>query len=566
MRVPKQSFFFIVLLISLVVPVSASVVIGESSSSDGGVAIVIPEVPALTNVTNSTVNVSEIWRTNIGDLDNANSTQFENNGGTLSLIWSWLTGELDGLYLLLDASNDPITGNLKINASLNVTGNANFEENVTFKEYVFFNADKDHWIRINSSSKFDDIAGEAFWLHQDDPVGAGEILFLISHLNETNAWYQSGRNESFSGHGNSQGIIPNYWGGENFTQNGIVNMSQLSNYPFLCEFFDMGCVFTADTRGRGGPLLFTTGDLEVWKQTHLMEGVTSRGAAEFIMNSFDFNIVNGSLHLQTPRIQLVGFVVGDNVTIVNANFNADVLSPFAQTTSGGGASEWIPISDPACHSDLCARALGGAGSPTRGMSTSFSSSNLDNLNLTFFITTNIAGSDSFTITANNNVGSGEVSIFTTSTSLVDVFQTFILPSSMDDQSAVTLTLEFSGNSPIFDSVFMDNILVIGNATATTEANITVQDSEIKFGDGTGDGITYRGHEAVGFSIMNFTADVINFIGNVTMIDVVEVTLNITDSITVQNNITFASGATLWSNATCTFISSPAGTTVLEVCD
>ena len=372
-------------------------------------------------------------------------------------------------------------------------------------------------------------------MHHDETHPEGEIIFLLTQENKTNSWYQSGRNNSYSGIGNSFGVVPNYWGEENFTQNGIVNMSQLSDYELICETFDMDCVFTADTRGRGGPLLWTAGDLEVWRQTHLMEGVTSRGDAEFIMNGFDFNIVNGSLHIQTPRVQLVGFVFGDNVTILNANFNGDVLTPFAQTTSGGGASEWTPVSSISCHDGLCSRALGGTGSPIRGMSASFSSIFLDNMNLTFFITSTMAGSDNFTINANNNVGSGEVTIFTTSTNIVDTTQLVSLPSSMDNKSSVTLTFNFSGNNPIADSVFIDDVLVIGNATATTEANITVQDSDIKFGDGT-DGITYQGDEAIGFSIMNITADIINFIGNSTFVNVIENFLNVTTNAEIQGNL------------------------------
>ena len=473
------------------------------------------------------------------DAQNTSQTNFinENNNSVNNYILfvngtqsSWSNGQF------VNITGDNMTGPLNIFSSLNVSGNANFSSNITFDEYLFLNKNQDHWIRINSSEKFDDIAGESFWLHQDDAVPGGEILFLVTHQNKTTFWYQSGRNESFSGHGNSQGIVPNYWGEENFTQNGIVNMSQLSNYPFLCEFFDMDCVFTADTRGGGGPLLFTTGDFEVWKQTHLMEGIQSNGDAEFILDGFDFNIVNGSLHIQTPRIQLVGFVFGDNVTRLNANFNGDVLDPFAQTTSGGGASEWTPVSSLSCHDGLCARALGGTGSPIRGMSTDFSSLFLDNMNLTFFITSTLASPDNFIITVDNNEGSGEVTIFTTSTNIIDTAQLVNIPSSMDNVSLVTLTFNFSGNNPIADSVFIDDVLVIGNATATTEANITVQDSDIKFGDGTGDGITYQGDEAIGFSIMNFTADLINFIGNTTFVNVIESFLNVTGDTNIMGNL------------------------------
>lgn len=43
-------------------------------------------------------------------------------------------------------------------------------------------------------------------------------------------------------------------------------------------------------------------------------------------------------------------------------------------------------------------------------------------------------------------------------------------------------------------------------------------------------------------------------------------LNVTGNINVGNNVTLDSGAVFWSNSTCAFISSPSGTNVLEVCD
>jgi len=52
------------------------------------------EVVEFNNAT-ANVNASKYWNTNsLGALDDANTTQFENNGGTLSIMPSWL----DGLY------------------------------------------------------------------------------------------------------------------------------------------------------------------------------------------------------------------------------------------------------------------------------------------------------------------------------------------------------------------------------------------------------------------------------------------------------------------------------------
>jgi hypothetical protein len=86
----------------------------------------------LSKITVNHSNTTDNWLTNIGALENVNSTQFENNAGTLSIIWSWLIGELDNDYLRLDASNDPITGDLDINAGLDVQDNFSVDTNTLF--------------------------------------------------------------------------------------------------------------------------------------------------------------------------------------------------------------------------------------------------------------------------------------------------------------------------------------------------------------------------------------------------------------------------------------------------
>jgi hypothetical protein len=42
-------------------------------------------------------NTSLFWETNLGDLDDVNITQFENDGGTLSILESWLTSFIEGI-------------------------------------------------------------------------------------------------------------------------------------------------------------------------------------------------------------------------------------------------------------------------------------------------------------------------------------------------------------------------------------------------------------------------------------------------------------------------------------
>ena len=80
---------------------------------------------------------------------------------------------------------------------------------------------------------------------------------------------QIGRNNSYSIRGNSQGIIRNdICQLDRFNNGTHCNMTAISDYTIMCnEFnktaeFNSPCQFFADTAGRGGPLLWTQGDLE----------------------------------------------------------------------------------------------------------------------------------------------------------------------------------------------------------------------------------------------------------------------------------------------------------------
>ena len=83
----EGKFFIIFSLISLILITSVSAITWSGGSVQ-------------------TVNDTEIWITNIGNLDDVNSTQFENVGGVLSIIKGWL----DDLYVNVDG--DTMTGDL----------------------------------------------------------------------------------------------------------------------------------------------------------------------------------------------------------------------------------------------------------------------------------------------------------------------------------------------------------------------------------------------------------------------------------------------------------------------
>ena len=94
------------------------------------------------------------------------------------------------------------------------------------------------------------------------------------------------------------------------------------------------------------------------------------------------------------------------------------------------------------------------------------------------------GTDSFIVTANNNVGSGEVTLLTDSTTSVILdSQSIIMPSTMWDQPKVSIRFECDVTQSI-RQCFVDTIRVNGTAIATTLTTQSGFDSQICFGDGT----------------------------------------------------------------------------------
>lgn len=244
-------------------------------------------------------------------------------------------------------------------------------------------------------------------------------------------------------------------------------------------------------------------------------------------NNTDMEFLNGNgVVISKEVIKQFGFSAGDNITSLDVDFDSGVLLPFVQTT-GGGAGDWELSSSILCHEGECARALGGSGSPLRSMQTNFSSIDQDNLNLSWWLTTVQSAPDVFTVEVNNNQGSGDVEVFTSSAVFADEFQSVILPSSMDNRSIVTVIFNFQGNNPVADASYVDEVLVVGNATITTLANVTVQDGSLLFGNKEC-GMVQSAED--GFQEMNITCDRINFDGNATFIDVTHVNINVTDDV------------------------------------
>ncbi len=466
------------------------------------------------------------WNTNLGNLDDVESTQFSNVGGTLTIqeIYCRLTG----------GSGCTMSGDIDVNNN-NIT---NVKE-IRARKYLFIDEHNTSYIKFSDP---EDWAGSkhamVFGNNDPDTIDGAITNLFYTQENKTQLFMQFGLNNSYGGLGNSIGIIPNYWGIENFSTGGIVNLTNLSNYITICDtfsgdFFTPGdtCRFFADTRGRGMPLFFT-GDLEVWRQFVTHQGIDSIGPATFTLNGGDLNIQNGSIHIFTPVTFLKGVTILDEVTTFQEFFMGN-LGSFTNLQDDDG--NWFANSDVLCDDGDCANTIGISGVGNIIMEANISTTNINTTSLNFIYSlTNMLGANDFTVTANNNVGSGEVTLLTDSTNdVVKSSQSILMPSSMSNQPS--LSIRFNCDvTQTNRQCFVDTIVVNGTAIATTLTNVSGFDSVIKMSDGAlaADGFPERG------IIYNASGDVIIFRGNATFQNVVEQDLNITNSITLNSTTIF----------------------------
>lgn len=404
----------------------------------------------------------------------------------------------------------------------NMTGNLTVP-NITVMDMLFFE-DEEHFLRKNSSSLFDGIIEETFWFHHEASHSDGTIGLLVTAnrsgqpFNAVMFATQVGRNNSAGILGNSWMVIPN-----NLTDNLSIFSDCFLVADNLSKTIRVGC----DTANTGADFLVQD-DIQAWGKLFVDEGIRSEGDVDFFMQGNDFDIVNGSIHLRTLRQETIGFNIGDNITAFSKDFDNGAITPF-QVITAGGFPDWLVVPDVNCHDDECARALGGSGSPLRRMEANFSTVNISSMNLTFFLTTDLGGGDVFEVLIDNNTGSGEVSLFTTSAVIVNEFQNIELSVEMENTSTVTLIFELTANNINFDVTFVDNIILFGNATADTTANVTRFDTQILGGDGDG---------TVQIFYNDSTQQWIFLPGNVSFGQVTEVDLNVTNSITLDGETIF----------------------------
>ncbi len=408
---------------------------------------------------------------------------------------------------------------------------------------IFLDGLGDRFITINTQGfPFNGIATNATWTAHNNPKGSGSIVFLKTVENQTVTWSTALKNNSYSLlSGNSGGLVPGYMAEENFTENGIINMSKASDYIFLCNLFGVDCNFNADTRGNaidlipGGPLLFTMGDLEVWQSAKIHKGIAVEGPSVFDLEGNNANFNNGSVHIAIPVTFEQGFTAGDEVPKFTETF-AGGLGIFVNLQADLG--DWVNVLNSVlCDEGECAQG-DGAGVGLVQMQTNFSTLDINETTLSFvYSLVNLIGSGDFSIEVNNNVGSGDIEIFSDTTdTVVKSSQVISLPSSMDNKSLVTLTFICnlgSAGKPT-RQCYSDTVKINGTAITTTLINVSGFNSVIAFSDGAlaADGFPERG------IIYNASSDTTIIRGNATFENIIEQDLNVTNSITLNSSTIF----------------------------
>ena len=226
-------------------------------------------------------------------------------------------------------------------------------------------------------------------------------------------------------------------------------------------------------------------------------GLISRGFADFNMEGQDFNIFNGSVHPQTPRIEEIGIETGGLVEIIDEDFEDDSINPFQKREQiGTNDDNWVTSPDGGfCFDGVCARARGGDSRHPRIMEHNVSTIDRNKLNISFWI-----GARAIDTIDNLSVqvidGANSIMIFNfTGTGLgsnTDIsppeFVIALIPSSFDNKDKISIRFNMSANlggtSNSREEFWIDNVFMVGTATASTRQNVTRRDTEILLGDGS----------------------------------------------------------------------------------
>lgn len=376
-------------------------------------------------------------------------------------------------FQFYDFDND-----MNIGGDIDMRGNNILDVgNVTVTDRLFLN-DTNHFIKLGANEEFLELVDDTVWIdHADEPT-EGEIIFLVSS-NKTNSDIHAISIMAQIGRNNSAGVLGNSW--MTLLNNLTDNLTIFSNCFLVAEELNETLRVQCDSSDSGADFIVQD-DIQAFGTMFADEGIRAETLVDFIMNGEDVNIQNGSLHIFTPVTFTSGVTAGDDVTTFTNDFVGG-LENFINLQVDLG--NWFATSSIFCNDGDCANAIGISGAGNIIIQANISTTNINSTSLNFvYSLVNILGANSFTVTANNNVGSGDVVLLTDSTNDVSLSsQSIAMPSSMWDQPLVSLNFECDVTNTN-RQCFVDTIRVNGTAIATTLTNQSGFNSQVCAGDGT----------------------------------------------------------------------------------
>ncbi len=331
-----------------------------------------------------------------------------------------------------------------------------------------------HFLQLGSDI-FNSISLDAFVFHHPSDVQTGNIVFMVENeANESAIMLQVGQNNSASILGGSMMIMPNNMVNNDFAR----NLSQAINCLDVYANFNVVPRLQCDTLGYGASLL-VQGGIHIFRQLFVGEGIFSKGPGIFNMEGTNFTIFNGSLYPNTPVIIEQTIIEGQEVNVLNANFDV-VLSPFSngQTSS----DDWLVVTNILCNTNNCAKSDGVGNVQNIIMVANFTTIDVNETTLNFvYSLVGVQNPRPFEVEVNN--GSGWVQVFMDDGT--DTQVEVSLDISTDFTNISNAGVRFiCNNNAITRLCFVDDLLINGTATESTEFNVSGVDSTILLGDGS----------------------------------------------------------------------------------
>jgi hypothetical protein len=408
-------------------------------------------------------------------------TTFSNGygfGGNTSGVISRDTTDNANLILASSGNNSIIFGNTPDGVTQNITFGMAYDPTIQGLSFL-----GSKLIRPVAQS-----GGFGLFFQSQDALAAGQFPFAFTARTAADdsvalSWMQNGKNNSFSGQMNSFGLVPKDWVDFGAIANdsaGIEFLTNRSNYINFCKwqqsrgFISEGCKYFADTSGQGGGLLFAH-NLEIHDSGVIHGGLTTYNNLDYITrNDNDMNVIGADIHARKEQIVTGNFT---NSTQTICNFDAGLCNFVSESIAPEVGRDWQSVNEIECHSDACANAKGGN---LKVMCEDRNYTNLENINVSFWLTTNVQGGDSFVITLDNNLGTSGT-VFTEAVTVDDEFNSFLFPSAYENQGNVTMCVEFDGSNVVRQS-WLDELMYFADLITPGIINQTEQQGAIWLGE------------------------------------------------------------------------------------